>query len=147
MHQMIMGAGKTTVIAPLLVLMLADGESLVYQVCPLALLQHTSGVMRSSFSALLSKRVYTFSFERQGAVSRSVESVRALRDKLERARAEGAVVCSSPESIKSLMLKYVLWRGGCGAGGARAKDERWVGGFVEHSTQSCFLTSIHCAHL
>ncbi len=31
-HQLIMGAGKTTVIAPLLALMLADGQSLVTQV-------------------------------------------------------------------------------------------------------------------
>lgn len=32
-HQMIMGAGKTTVVGPLLALMLADGEQLVVQVC------------------------------------------------------------------------------------------------------------------
>lgn len=31
-HQMIMGAGKTTVLAPLLALMLADGDRLVTQV-------------------------------------------------------------------------------------------------------------------
>ena len=33
-HQMIMGAGKTTVVGPLLALMLADGQRLVTQVCP-----------------------------------------------------------------------------------------------------------------
>ena len=37
--QMIMGAGKTTVIAPLLALMLGDGESLVMSVVPKALLE------------------------------------------------------------------------------------------------------------
>jgi hypothetical protein len=37
--QMIMGAGKTTVIAPILALMLADGESLVFNVMPAALLE------------------------------------------------------------------------------------------------------------
>jgi hypothetical protein len=31
-HQLIMGSGKTTVVAPLLALMLADGKSLVVQV-------------------------------------------------------------------------------------------------------------------
>ena len=32
-HQMIMGAGKTTVVGPLLCLMLADGKQLVTQAC------------------------------------------------------------------------------------------------------------------
>lgn len=36
-HQMIMGAGKTTVIGPMLGLMLANGKSLVTQVVPKAL--------------------------------------------------------------------------------------------------------------
>ena len=40
-RQMIMGAGKTTVIAPILALMLADGESLVFNVMPAALLEHS----------------------------------------------------------------------------------------------------------
>ena len=55
---MIMGAGKTTVIAPLLVLMLADGVSLVTQVVPSALLEQTLGIMRAAFSSIIVKRVY-----------------------------------------------------------------------------------------
>ena len=39
--QMIMGAGKTSVVSPMLALMLADGRSLVLQVCPKNLLQQT----------------------------------------------------------------------------------------------------------
>jgi hypothetical protein len=42
--QMIMGAGKTTVIAPLLALMLGDGESLVLSVVPKALLEMSRNV-------------------------------------------------------------------------------------------------------
>jgi hypothetical protein len=57
-RQMIMGAGKTTVIAPLLVLMLADGVSLVTQVVPSALLEQTLGIMRAAFSSIIVKRVY-----------------------------------------------------------------------------------------
>ena len=38
-NQMIMGQGKTTVIAPLLALILADGRRLVSQVCPAPLLE------------------------------------------------------------------------------------------------------------
>ena len=44
-HQMIMGAGKTTVIGPLLALILADGKRLVTQVCPGPLLEMTRGEM------------------------------------------------------------------------------------------------------
>lgn len=40
----IMGAGKTTVIAPLLALMLGDGESLVLSVVPKALLDMSRNV-------------------------------------------------------------------------------------------------------
>ena len=39
-----MGAGKTTVIAPLLALMLGDGESLVLSVVPKALLDMSRNV-------------------------------------------------------------------------------------------------------
>ncbi len=49
-RQMIMGAGKTTVIAPILALMLADGESLVFNVMPAALLEQSLGIMRNAFS-------------------------------------------------------------------------------------------------
>ena len=49
-HQMIMGAGKTTVVAPMLSLLLGDGEKLVLQVMPKALLQQSLDVLRQSFS-------------------------------------------------------------------------------------------------
>ena len=45
-YQMIMGAGKTTVIGPLLALILADGKRLITQICPSALLEMTRGVLR-----------------------------------------------------------------------------------------------------
>ena len=54
-HQMIMGGGKTTVIGPLLALLLADRKSLVVQVVPLALLEMSRSVMREKFSAVIHK--------------------------------------------------------------------------------------------
>ena len=63
-HQMIMGAGKTTVVTPLLALMLADGKSLVTQVVPHALLDFSRGVMREKFAAVVRKPVFTFHFNR-----------------------------------------------------------------------------------
>jgi hypothetical protein len=106
-NQMIMGQGKTTVIAPLLALMLADGKRLITQVCPGPLLEMSRSVLRTVFSNVIHKRIYTFKFERSNAALNSLEGVQAIYAKLHRAREEKAVVCSTPESIKSFMLKYI----------------------------------------
>jgi hypothetical protein len=100
-HQMIMGAGKTTVVAPLLALMLADGKSLVTQVVPHALLEMSRGVMREKFAAVVRKPVFTFTFDRSTPVTRN------LYMKLIKARDAKAVICATPTSIKSFMLKFV----------------------------------------
>ena len=105
-QQMIMGAGKTTVVGPLLTLMLADGNKLVTQVMPSALLQQTKEIMRHCFaSAIMPKRVYTLKFER--SVDDSTDFVARLFSKLNDARLDGCVVCAAPEAIKSLALKVV----------------------------------------
>jgi hypothetical protein len=106
-HQMIMGAGKTTVIGPLLSLLLADGKSLVTMVVPAALLEQSRAIFRGVFSHVISKRVYTISFERSGHGSDQPAFLDALYQKLRRARRERAIICTTPESVKSLFLKYL----------------------------------------
>merc|ERR1712038_909577 len=100
-HQMIMGAGKTTVVAPLLALMLADGKSLVTQVVPHALLEFSRGVMREKFSAVVRKPVFTFHFDRGTPITRD------LFMKLVKARDSKAIICSTPTTIKSFQLKFI----------------------------------------
>ena len=100
-HQMIMGAGKTTVVTPLLALMLADGKSLVTQVVPHALLEFSRGVMREKFAAVVRKPIFTFSFDRGTPITRD------LYLKLCKARDSKAVICATPTSVKSFMLKFV----------------------------------------
>jgi hypothetical protein len=95
-----MGAGKTTVIAPVLALMLATSKTAVTQVVPGALLEMTRSVMREKFSGLVQKPVYTFLFDRADAVDE------ALLCKLEKARSSRAVIVASPTSIKSFVLKF-----------------------------------------
>lgn len=105
-QQMIMGAGKTTVVGPLLTYILADKQHLVTHVMPTALLEQSRQVLRSRFSSLvLRKRIFTFEFDR--SVSDDPTNAINLVRKLNRARAHGDVVCASPESVKSLMLKLV----------------------------------------
>ena len=64
-HQLIMGAGKTTVIAPLLALSLADGKRLVCVCMPAALLDFSRSVLVERFSSpVMPKPVLTFRFFR-----------------------------------------------------------------------------------
>mmetsp|Transcript_7246 Transcript_7246/g.21392 ORF Transcript_7246/g.21392 Transcript_7246/m.21392 type:complete len:5155 (-) Transcript_7246:1654-17118(-) len=100
-RQLIMGSGKTTVISPLLCLMLADKEHLVVEAVPPALLEFSRSILRTSFSSVLPKRVYTFSFDRSTTVTA------ALLKKLQRARADGGVVVTTPTAVKALMLRYI----------------------------------------
>eukprot|EP00976_Prorocentrum_cordatum_P060302 1175837-Prorocentrum_minimum.AAC.2 len=58
-------------------------------------------VMRSVFSSLIVKPVYTFVFERDTVVSDE------LFEKLRKARDTRAVVVSNPTAVKSFVLKFV----------------------------------------
>jgi hypothetical protein len=104
-QQMIMGAGKTTVVGPLLTLLLSDGEQLVMQVMPTALLEQSRNILRSRFSAIVVKHIYTLNFER--AVEDNRELIERIFMKLDSARRNRDVVVAAPECIKSLMLKFI----------------------------------------
>ena len=79
MSQMIMGAGKTSTILPLLALMLADGSQLMVQVVPNPLLAFTRNLMRSHFSSVVAKAVYTFHFERATEVAKTAAEMMRRR--------------------------------------------------------------------
>ena len=99
--QMIMGAGKTTVVAPLLALMLADGESLVLSVVPKALLEMSRKQMRETFSTIMAKRIYTMSFDRGTSITPT------FNRSLSNARKNRGVVVATPTTLKSIQLVYV----------------------------------------
>ena len=63
-HQLIMGQGKTTVIAPLLALMIADGTSLVLSIVPPHLLPSARAVLREKLAAALQVRSPALTFPR-----------------------------------------------------------------------------------
>ncbi len=99
--QMIMGAGKTSVVAPLLALIVADGSSLVLSVVPKALVEMSRTRMRETFASIMVKRIYTLEFERSTIVTPS------LRRGLENAAANRGVVVATPTTLKSVMLSYI----------------------------------------
>ncbi|GAB5371987.1 hypothetical protein AAMO2058_001626900 [Amorphochlora amoebiformis] len=99
--QLIMGAGKTTVVCPILSLMLGDGDSLVVQVVPQALLPFSIEIMRATFSSVVQKRVYTFIFDRSTKISPN------LFTKLDNARVTRGILVTHPTALKSIMLRFV----------------------------------------
>ena len=101
-HQMLMGEGKTTVISPLLALLLADGRQLVFQVVPAPLFRFTLQVMGSVFRiGPLRKPVCTFHFDRRSEVSDLL--LISARIAIE----ERAVMVSTPAAVKAFMLKLI----------------------------------------
>ena len=121
-QQMLMGGGKTTVIGPMLALLLgaakprdakqAEGDAkqaegrLVVQVVPDALLDMSRNVMRAAFGLLLPKSVYSFAFERESQGDR-IKLLKGIHRRFASARDAGAVVCTTPGAIKSLMLSFI----------------------------------------
>jgi len=100
-HQMIMGAGKTTVVGPLLAMLLASSKHLIVEVVPSALLDFSANVLRERFSSAVRKPVFTFTFDRYEEVTLE------LYNKLLTARYLRAVVVATPSAVKSFMLKFL----------------------------------------
>lgn len=100
-HQMIMGAGKTTVVSPLLSLLLADGNRLIVQIVPQALLQFTRSVLRERFSAVIRKGVYTLHFSRYDSATPD------LYMKILQAKDSRSIILMTPTTLKSLFLKSI----------------------------------------
>jgi len=96
-----MGAGKTSVVAPLLALIVADGKSLVLSVVPKALVEMSRTRMRETFAAIMVKRIFTLEFDRSTVVKASI------RRNLENAVANRGVVVATPTTLKSIMLSYI----------------------------------------
>eukprot|EP00965_Chrysotila_dentata_P207270 6184009-Pleurochrysis_carterae.AAC.4 len=67
-----MGQGKTTVIAPLLSLIIADGAHLVVNVVPIHLLPSARGVLRDKLGTVERRPVYGMRFDRYTRVTHSL---------------------------------------------------------------------------
>ncbi|KAH8066222.1 hypothetical protein JL722_639 [Aureococcus anophagefferens] len=100
--QMLMGGGKTTVVAPLLALLLgADARALVALVVPPALLEFSRANLRATFNAVIHKPVYTLEIDRNTTVT--AETIA----KLDHCRKSRGVVIATPSTVKAAHLKYV----------------------------------------
>jgi hypothetical protein len=108
-EQMIMGGGKTSVISPMLALLLADGKRLVLQMVPRALLEHSMGEIRDVFNQIIRKTIVEFKFVRkgQGRHEEVMNKYAEQNSTLHRIRSTRGLVCTEPASIKCMMLEYV----------------------------------------
>ena len=105
-RQMIMGGGKSSVIAPLLGLLLADGERLVMMVVPDQLLDMSVNVTRGAYGPSIATQVFVFGFERSSGTE-MLKSLRRQRRRLSMARSMAGIVCATPGAVKSLFLSYI----------------------------------------
>ncbi|CAK9118524.1 unnamed protein product [Durusdinium trenchii] len=99
--QMIMGAGKTSVVSPLLALMHANGSRIVCLVVPPALISLSRSVLQNCFSTVVQKRVSTFKCDR------SLDLEVALSERLGRIVSHGDVLLTTPGDVKSLELRFL----------------------------------------
>ena len=106
-HQMIMGAGKTTVIGPLLALMLADTKSLVTQVVPNALLTMSRNVMWKQYCQVIVKPVYTLTFDRSWP--NLPVKYNKMYKKMLQARREGGIVCTTQVLLNRLLTNMLSY--------------------------------------
>jgi hypothetical protein len=100
-HQMIMGNGKTTVVSPLLAVILADGSQLVSLLVPPSLLSFGRSVISSAFHGATRLRCISLCCDR--ATTLDVE----LASRLQRARDLGDILVTCPSDVKALMLRLV----------------------------------------
>ena len=123
-HQLIMGQGKTTVIAPMLAIMLADGERFVVSVVPPHLLPSAQGVLRERLGGPVARPVYGMRFDRcrrlrarcssgdrrlvtRLAASRYTTVEGSLLERLRHATRLRGVLLLDPTSLKSVLLKFI----------------------------------------
>eukprot|EP00756_Hemistasia_phaeocysticola_P020667 Hpha_TRINITY_DN15730_c3_g3::TRINITY_DN15730_c3_g3_i3::g.38070::m.38070 len=99
--QMIMGAGKTTVVAPLLVMMLADGRRLIVQVVPGALLAFSCQVLQGTFSSMIPKQITQFQIDRVQPLGS------ALLQLFARTASNRGVIVTTPASVKTIFLRFI----------------------------------------
>lgn len=83
--------------------MLGDGENLIVQVVPPALLELSRAVMRSTFSSIMHKRIFTLSFDRSSEVDQTIFK------KLIHSIQTRGVVITTPATVKSMFLKFLEW--------------------------------------
>ncbi|CAE7888387.1 CML12 [Symbiodinium microadriaticum] len=121
-HQMLMGGGKTCVIAPISAALLATPSRLFVAIVPSSLLTFSRSQLRARLcNPCLGVPVLTFDFSRETRVTSQ------LLHRLQHARRKRSAVCASPQSIKHFQYgchtSTFLCRGTCPASAMAPVEE------------------------
>ena len=103
--ELIMAAGKTAVLAPLLSVMVADGDHLSVIMAKDALIQEMQESMEKTLGQGFGRFVHRIQFSRESDVSFS--ALKSLHDQLEISRRLGKVLLMTPSTHNALYLKYL----------------------------------------
>ena len=103
--QLNMGEGKSSVIVPIVVVVLADGEQLVRVIVPKALTTQMFHLLVDRLGGLTNRRIYFVPFSRSLEVDH--QKAAALRDILSECMKERGVLVVQPEHVLSLKLVSV----------------------------------------
>ena len=103
--QLNMGEGKSSVIVPIVVAVLADGSQLVRVIVPKALTAQMFHLLGDRLGGLVNRRMYFIPFTRSLEVNR--QKVAALHDVMSECMKERGILVVQPEHILSLKLVSV----------------------------------------
>ncbi|KAN0092683.1 hypothetical protein V8E55_003467 [Tylopilus felleus] len=103
--QLNMGEGKSSVIVPIVVAVLADGTQLVRVIVPKALTAQMFNLLMDRLGGLVNRRIYFLPFSRYLEVDH--KKVATLRNIMSECMAEGGILVVQPEHVLSLKLVSV----------------------------------------
>ncbi len=102
--EMIMGAGKTSVILPLLSLLNADGEQLAIALLPDALMTSMAPELQKTLGQSFEQVLEVFEFDRDSRLDNA--KLQRIYERLERIRGERKLLLMKNSSLQSLYLKF-----------------------------------------
>ena len=137
-EQSIMGSGKTTVVAPLLGLQIADSNHLMTYTVPNALITMFRNILGSRFNQIIQKRVHSFSIKRATELNDAILSHHMT--KIQMARINQDVLTVTPDVPNCLLLKWLeiaqdVYCGNCTKKETLAKLEDILCQFIKHGVQ------------
>lgn len=103
--ELIMGAGKSKVLLPLLALLRADGQALSMLVVPEPLFQSVASDTQTSLRDAFGKELVTFTFDRN--TNFDLFTLENILDEVKRVRDEKKCLIITSKSIQCLMLRFL----------------------------------------
>jgi hypothetical protein len=104
-EQLIMGGGKSSVLAPLLGYLLADGKHLMLYTVPSSLINIFFQLLRNRFRGVFTKRVHTLNLQRSTLLT--TNSLTAYLQKLQLTASNRDVLVVTPDVPNCLLLKWL----------------------------------------